>query len=204
VSHDETKRHLRLTNVLLDDAIIQQSVILKLAEPEQWDLHYLQDYLHTKEMGPLALMGSDAGVWGSADDRDSYKPDLVALRPRTERDAFSVWAARKAVGSLFTYLFSRFVKPSPVNGLWGIEDTIVYRVTYGITSIMASMIPIVSIVVLYYVDSMPARLATIAAFNILVSLCLMLLAGAKRAEIFAVTAAYVKPSPSYSCERSLR
>jgi hypothetical protein len=180
-----------------DDALIQQSVILKLDEPEQWDLHYLQDYLQTKEMGPLALMGRDADVWGSVCDRDSYKPDLVALRPRTERDAFSMWATRKAVGSLFTYLFSRFVKPSPVNGLWGVEDTIVYRATYGITSILASMIPIVSIVVLYYVDSMPARLATIAAFNILVSLCLMLLAGAKRAEIFAVTAAYVSPSPSY-------
>jgi tetrahydromethanopterin S-methyltransferase subunit E len=177
--------------MITDHALIQQSMIMKLPEPEKWDLHYMQDYLQTTEMGSLVLLGRDATVWGSTKDRDSYKPDLVALNQRTERDAFSLWAAKKAVGRLFTHFFARFVKPSPVHGLLGIEATIVYRATYGITSMLASMIPIASIVVLYYVDSMPARLATIAAFNILISLCLMVLAGAKRAEIFAVTAAYV-------------
>jgi hypothetical protein len=39
------------------------------------------------------------------------------------------------------------------------------------------------------VHSMPARFATIAAFNVLLSVCLMGLAGAKRAEVFAITAA---------------
>jgi hypothetical protein len=178
-----------------DDALIQQSVIMKLPAPENWDLHYLQNYLASKDMGPYALMGRDAGLWGFASDRDSHKPDLVALQPRTERDAFSMWAARKAVGRLFTYCFARFVKPSRTHGLVGIEDTVVYRVTYGITSILASMIPIVSIIALYYVDSVPARLATIAAFNLLISICLMGLASAKRAEIFAITAAYVWQLP---------
>jgi hypothetical protein len=182
-------------NLLSDHALIQQSIIMKLPEAEKCDIHYMQNYLHSKEMGGLALLGRDATSWGSMDDRNSHKPDLVALKPRTDRDAFSSWAARKAVGRLFTYFFAHFVKPSPVHGLVGIEDTIVYRATYGITSIVASMIPIISIVVLYYINSMSARLATIAAFNILVSLSLMILAGAKRAEIFAVTAAYVPSSP---------
>jgi hypothetical protein len=179
-------RRLSGTHIMyIDDALIQQSVILKLPAPKQWDLHYLQNYLATKGMGPRALMGRDVELWGS------YKPDLVALQPRTERDAFSMWAAKKAVGRLFTYCFARFVKPSRTHGLVGIEDTIVYRATYGITSILASMIPVLSIIVLYYVESMPARLATITVFNLIVSICLMGLAGAKRAEIFAITAAYV-------------
>jgi hypothetical protein len=174
--------------VFTDDALIQRSKILKLSDPEKWDLHYLQNYLQTKEMGSLVLLGRDAGVWGSMEDRESHKPDLIALKSRTERDAFSMWAAKKAVGRLFTCCFARFIKPSP-NGLVGIEDTMVYRATYGITSILASMVPIVSIVVLYYVNSMPARLAIVAAFNLLISLCLMGLASAKRAEMFAITAA---------------
>jgi hypothetical protein len=78
-----------------------------------------------------------------------------------------------------------------VHGVVGYEDTTIYRITYWITSILASLILIISIVVLYLVHSMPARLGTIAGFNILVSICLMALTNAKRAEIFAITAAYV-------------
>lgn len=58
------------------------------------------------------------------------------------------------------------------------------------TSILASVIPIASIAVLYYVQSMPARFAIIAAFNILVSVCLSGFTNAKRSEVFAVTAAF--------------
>jgi hypothetical protein len=36
---------------------------------------------------------------------------------------------------------------------------------------------------------MPGRLGIIAVFNVLVSICLMGLANAKRAEVFAITAA---------------
>ncbi|KAI0617669.1 hypothetical protein TUN199_10331 [Pyrenophora tritici-repentis] len=57
-------------------------------------------------------------------------------------------------------------------------------------SILASLIPIASIVVLCFVSSMPARLGTIAGFNVLVSICLMAFAGAKRAEVFAISAAF--------------
>jgi hypothetical protein len=136
-------------------------------------------------MGPLALLGDDAAVWGSMSQRNSYKPDLVALKPRVKKDTFSVWAAENGTR------FARFMKPSPVHGVGGYEDTIIFRITYWITSILASLILIASIVVLYFVHSMPARLGTIAAFNILVSVCLMGLTNAKRTEVFAITAAYV-------------
>ncbi|KAH7390763.1 hypothetical protein DE146DRAFT_766817 [Phaeosphaeria sp. MPI-PUGE-AT-0046c] len=173
-----------------DHALIQQSMILKLPAPNPSELHYLQNYLETDSMGPNALLGRDAGTWGSMLDRESHAPDLVALKVRAHKDALSTWAAKKVVGRLFTRCFARFVKPSPVHGLVGVEDSLVYRATYGFTSLLASMIPIASIVVLYYVNSMPARLATIAAFNLFISVCLMGLANAKRAEIFAISAAF--------------
>lgn len=169
-------------------------MILKLPDPNATDLHYLQNYLETDSMGPLALLGRDASTWGSMLERDAHAPDLVALKVRAEKDALSTWAAKKVVGRLFTCCFKRFVKPSPGHGLVGVEDTLVYRATYGFTSLVASMVPIASIVVLYYVDSMPARLATIAVFNLFISICLMGLAKAKRAEIFAISAAYVNDS----------
>lgn len=81
------------------------------------------------------------------------------------------------------------MKPSPIHGVIGYEDSTIYYITYWITSILASLIPIASIVLLYCVNSMRARLGIIAAFNVLVSICLMGLTNAKRVEVFAITAA---------------
>ena len=152
-------------------------------------MDHIQDYLQTDAMGPLALTGDDAEVWGSMKYRKSHKPDLIALCPRAKKDPFSRWAAESTIMNLFRCGCARFMNPSRVHGVVGYEDSTIYRITYWITSILASLIPIASIVVLYYVHSMPARLAVIAAFNVLVSVCLMGLANAKRAEVFAVTAA---------------
>jgi hypothetical protein len=169
----------------VDHALIQQSFILNYPKPADWDLHFIQDFLQSNEMGPLALIGKDAEVWGSYSERHSHSADLVTLKPRVKQDTFSVWAAETGTR------FARYMKPSPVHGVVGFEDTVVYRITYWITSILASLILILSIVVLYLVHSMPVRLGTIAAFNILVSICLMGLTNAKRTEVFAITAAYV-------------
>ncbi|EUC43052.1 hypothetical protein COCMIDRAFT_101848 [Bipolaris oryzae ATCC 44560] len=163
--------------------------ILQYPKPSSWDLHYMQDYLQTPEMGSMALTGDDATIWGSAKYRDTQKPDLITLCPREKKDAFSAWAAESTIINLFRCGCTRFMKPSRVHGVVGYEDSTIYRVTYWITSIIASLIPIASIVVLYCVHSMPARLGIIAGFNVLVSICLMALTGARRADIFAITAA---------------
>ncbi|OSS46060.1 hypothetical protein B5807_08233 [Epicoccum nigrum] len=177
---------LRIRNLLKEynQALVDQSTILNYPNPSKWDLHHLQDYLQTPEMGPLALNGEDATIWGSVLDRKSHKADLVTLRPRAKKDAFSEWAANNTIFKLW------FMKPSGVHGTVGYEDTTIYRTTYWITSVLASLMPIASILVLYCVDSMPARLWVIAIFNVLVSMCLMALANARRAEVFAITAAF--------------
>lgn len=172
-----------------DDALIQQASILKYPKPSPWDLHHMQNYLQTSEMGSNALTGDDARIWGSVLDRDSQNPDLITLCPREKKDAFSAWAAESTIINLFRCGCARFMKPSRVHGVVGYQDGTVYRVTYWFTSILASLIPIASIAVLYRVQSMSARLGIIAGFNVLVSICLMALTGAKRAEVFAITAA---------------
>jgi hypothetical protein len=105
--------------------------------------------------------------------------------PLAEKDAFSIWAAESSI--LDSLMLGRLHGLLGHRWNWGKEE--VYRITYWITSILASVIPISSIAVLYCVHSVPARLAIIALFNILVSVCLISLANAKRAEVFAITAA---------------
>ncbi|KAI4630613.1 uncharacterized protein J4E84_004703 [Alternaria hordeiaustralica] len=172
-----------------NDALAQQAQILKYPRPSTWDLHHIQNYLHSTEMGENALTGEDGDIWGSACHRESYKPDLVTLCPRAKKDAFSAWAAESTITNLFRCGCARIKKPSRIHGVVGYEDSTIYRITYWITSILASLIPIASIAVLYRVQSMTARLGIIAGFNVLVSICLMGLANAKRAEVFAITAA---------------
>ncbi|KAH3917014.1 hypothetical protein HBH56_051130 [Parastagonospora nodorum] len=183
---------LRMRELLkkYNKALIQQRRIHSFHKHATWDLHYMQNYLQTDAMGPLALTGDDAGAWGSVEHRKSHQPDLVALCPRTEMDPFSKWAADSTILNLFKCGCARLIKPSRIHGVVGYEDSTIYRITYWITSVLASLLPIASIAVLYCVHSMPMRLVVIAVFNMLVTLCLVGFTNARRAEVFAVTAAF--------------
>ena len=169
-----------------DEALIQQSQILAYPEPDKWDLDDIQKLLY--DTG-LPLKGPDATIWGTVIAPKSYSPDLVTLCPRKKEDPFSDWMAEKAVANLLRCCCLRFMKPNRIHGVIGYEDTKVMKVTYWITSILASLIPIASIIVLYFVHSMPARLGVIGAFNLLISVCLSAFTNAKRSEVFAITAA---------------
>jgi hypothetical protein len=138
-------------------------------------------------MGPHVLSGYDAYIWGS--NNKPPEPDLITLRPRKKKDRFSKWAEENALSKLVRCGCAPLLTVSRTLGVVGYDDETIYRITYWITSIVASLIPIASIAILYCVQSMPVRLGIIAIFNVLVSVCLMGLANAKRAEVFAITAA---------------
>jgi hypothetical protein len=185
--------------MVLDDFLVQQSTILQYAEPGDWDLHHIQNYLQLPEMGQCALEGPDSVIWGSVADRKSHKPDLITLRPRAREDPFSKWAAENTIFNLFKCGCARFIKPSRKHGVISYKDSTIYKITYWITVILAALIPIASIAVLNEVQSMPARLAIIAAFNVLISICLIGFADAKRDQVFAINAAYVYFAQNLSC-----
>jgi hypothetical protein len=55
----------------------------------------------------------------------------------------------------------------------------------------ASMLPILAIVILYFIQSMSRRLGAIAAFTFIFSAVLGVFSNGRRIEIFAATAGYV-------------
>jgi len=140
-------------------------------------------------MGPLALEGEDAYFWGSKAGPHDFKPDIIALKERQKLDTFSRWIAERAM--TFIACLGKYRKPDKIHGEVVIYDSSILRATFWITSIIASMIPIASIVVLLHLHSQAARLGAIAGFNALISLCLNIFTEAKRTDCFAVTAAYV-------------
>lgn len=54
-----------------------------------------------------------------------------------------------------------------------------------------------SIIVLYFVKSMPTRLGLVAAFTALFSIALAIVTQARRTEVFAATAASVYPGTAF-------
>lgn len=173
---------------MTDEALVQQAQILAYPEPDRCDLTYVQNFLHHKEALGLSLRGPDAKVWGSVSEPKKHSPDLITLCPRQKEDPFSGWVVEKAISNLFRCGCARFMKPSKIHGVIGYEDVKVLKITYCLMSILASLIPIASIVVLYTVHSMPARLSIVGAFNVLISICLVAFTNAKRSEVFAITA----------------
>lgn len=181
--------HPFLTLFTTDAALIQQSQIAKLQPPGPFDSGFLQRFMASPEMGPYALSGIDSDVWGSIVHPSGHSPDLVTILPRHNEDIFSRWLTEKGVMKLYRLGLHKLLRPSTVHGMAGLEDTTVLRLTYLLTTVLASLLPIASIVVLYSVQSIKTRLLAMGAVNLVVSFCLVALTKARRAEVFGVAAA---------------
>lgn len=158
-----------------------------IVPPNEYDLFNVQDFLGSEQMGPLAMEGEDAYFWGSVAARDDFKQDIITLKQRQKGDAFSTWVAERAM--IIIKCLGKRLKPSAAHGEAVIFDSSIQKVTYWVTSIVAGMLPIASVVVLFHLKSQLARLGAIAAFNVLITLCLNIFTNATRTDCFAVTAA---------------
>jgi hypothetical protein len=67
------------------------------------------------------------------------------------------------------------------------EDARLKAIIEVISTVISSMLPITSIIILYFVRSLPARLGIILGYTALFSIALAILTKARRVEIFAAT-----------------
>jgi hypothetical protein len=168
---------------------MRHASLCQMLSPDEYDLKDIQHFLGSEKMGPLCFKGDDAYIWGSKPLPKTYSPDLIALKPRANEDTFSRWIAERAI--LLIRIFGRCLTPSSKHRTVLIYDSIIMRVTFWITSVIASMVPIASIAVLLHLHTQAAKLGAIAGFNVLITVCLSVFTEAKRTDCFAVTAAYV-------------
>jgi hypothetical protein len=69
------------------------------------------------------------------------------------------------------------------------RDSYFHLIANVIGTLISSLIPIVSVVVLYFITEMPMRLAMVGLFTAIFSIALSLVTSGTRVEIFAATAA---------------
>jgi hypothetical protein len=173
---------------VIDDAVIQQSIISCLADPNRHDLRSLQDWLERPNMGNLALIGKDRDIWGASNEPISPNMDLLALNSGGENDPFSIWFTQKFISWFHYILWHRMKKPDDTeSGIVSYEDTTVQKCISHITIIIASSLPILAIAVLYCVGAMNARLGLMALFTVVFTTCLSFFTNATRVEIFIST-----------------
>lgn len=174
-----------------DEALLLQQRILAMKSPDPSDIRYMQDLLQHASMGPLALIGDDALVWGTASKSKDHAADLITLRPRHEADFFSKWLAANAIKVITKCGVSRWWKNDPVNGTFSYTDSSIFRITFWIASILASLLPVLFLAALQHTSLHMSRMGTIIACNVLLSACLGLFTEARKVDIFAVIAVYV-------------
>lgn len=164
------------------------SILHKIKAPDRFDLHDIHMFLQSDEMGPPYLSGEDKDTWGKRDHPNDHPPDLVGVYPRLNEDTFSRVVAERAI-HLFKCGLGRLTRGNKHLGRRVYYDSTVLKFTFGMTSGLAALLPIASILVLINLHSLKAQLWTVAAFNVLISVCLTLFTDAKRTDAFAVNAA---------------
>ncbi|EGU82709.1 hypothetical protein FOXB_06764 [Fusarium oxysporum f. sp. conglutinans Fo5176] len=184
----EAKEMLELVNQLrvkikeYHEALDLQSKISQLNGPDHRALKVARNELHG---GPLKRDGHKPNpiLGGRGKDYLDEAEDLVSLKAPAAVDPLSkllraYWPGREELSRDGRRRISRFDERS-------------ITITVALFNILLAMVLLVgSISSLYYVKSPPAILGTICGFTILFALSVGLITNAKRAEIFAGSAAY--------------
>jgi hypothetical protein len=171
-----------------DKTLLKQHRLHQIPGPDRFDLEDVQALLYSDAMGPGTLTGEDGTVWGHPDTPRVHSPNLIGVCPREDVDTFSRIISQNAI-HLFRCGLARLKRADPHLGKHVYYDRTVMLLTKWMTSILASLLPVASILVLVKLQSQEAKLWTVAAFNVLLTICLTMTTKAKRAEVFAITAA---------------
>ncbi|KAH7324039.1 hypothetical protein BKA65DRAFT_406916, partial [Rhexocercosporidium sp. MPI-PUGE-AT-0058] len=167
--------------------IFQESAAIRRGQPDRTRLKFLVTWIQDVRMGYVHLLGSDSDIWSKAEVLD-----MVTLQAPTADNLFTTWISESAIPA-FHRLLGRFWRPESDEHL---RNTVLYgdssliRLTKLFTTVLACLLPIISIVILYIVDSMSKRLGIIGALTAAFSLCMGLVTSASMADIFAATAAF--------------
>lgn len=134
----------------------------------------LQDY----------LLGRDSSVW-----KDS-KDDLVSLNPVYDFDHVTEWFIRYGLTWYHRFIGHRLKNTANADAnLYHYNDAHLELPVHILSTTLASLLPILAIVILYLVKDTAKRLGLIAAFTAVFAVCLAVVTKARRVDVFSTTAA---------------
>lgn len=138
-------------------------------------------------MGNFPLRGPDQHSWSL-----EHTEDLLCLQRREKLDPFSRWVSVTFIPFFHNVLGKRFrstIAEDPESGIVEYSDTHITGFVKVLGTVVASVLPISSIVALYFVRNILVRLGLIIIFTALFSLAMAIFSGARQVEIFAASSA---------------
>jgi hypothetical protein len=152
------------------------------------------------------IIGRDNTLWET-----STPSDLIVLSPLEAPDPLAAFFLRRVSFAWLKLLDWWYQTPKHPNSqrarFWGLvgrnvktpvdeeanyfefKDATFVRAADALGSVIASLLLVVSILVLYFVTSIPVRLGIVAIFTTVFSLSLVLIISARKMEVFAGTTA---------------
>ena len=156
----------------------------------------MQKWYGSRDLAYFPLIGPDSEIWARRPVKwkaglegparvSEHASDLIAINGRSsDLDRTTDFLAEKLVPHWHEKVANRFH-----NDIRTYRESTIYRLTSIIATALSSLLPIISIVVLYIVHDMAARLGIIAGFTVAFSMALSIITTANRVENFATTAA---------------
>ncbi|KAI1870311.1 uncharacterized protein JN550_005239 [Neoarthrinium moseri] len=166
--------------------LLKQVEICNLERPSSVDLRTLRNWLERPSMGAFPIRGLDLNAW---DDED----DLVAIKPRLSPDPLSRWVNDVVFPLIHRFCGEKIKDPEAAglgDGIYNYRESLLAGLVKVVTTVVASLLPLLSIVVLFMIESDEMKLGVIVAFSALFSLALASMTNARRIEIFAATSAF--------------
>ncbi|KAL9081586.1 MAG: hypothetical protein Q9159_007234 [Coniocarpon cinnabarinum] len=158
----------------------------KSASATSRDLHNLKDWLRSPTEGNQFLTDREADIY-----QNSNQEDLITLAPPDkQQDPFTsfiegrlldayhlIWGHRRGIGISNT-TFRDYGKAR------------LERLSRSISAVVASLLPTLAILILYFIQRMLVRIGLVIVFTSMFSLALAFFTAGSTAEIFAATAAF--------------
>jgi hypothetical protein len=135
--------------------------------------------------GVSFLRGLELQTWDA-------ETSFVTLDPTPEdEDAFSKWLTPTLINFYHWLWRGRYVDPDIENqdGLYDYRNSKLTKVSRAIATVLASALPIVAILALYFILSLPKRIYVMIGFTVLFAAAIFIFTPANRVEIFASTSA---------------
>ncbi|KAK4664667.1 uncharacterized protein QC763_0073080 [Podospora pseudopauciseta] len=153
---------------------------------------YSQDWLRDFRGGSSFLQSNEAFTWADPNP-SSY---LCLSAPVKETDPFTAFITEKILKT-YRHLLGRRINTGQAvdtdTGHTLYSPSRISKASSLITTVLASTLPVLTILVLNGLDSTDARIGVTAGFTVLLTLVIAVFNDAKRIEVFAATATYVDP-----------
>ena len=170
------------THLMLDKALQAQAWLQSLENPPKHVPETVRKVLRWNVNLRSSISEVDVEYLDS-----KYSRDMISLTPGPNRETFSRFLIDKLSWVL---LSSEARQELRQTGFTVLSDNRVRRTTRVVAVVLASILPVLSIVILYYVHSSNIRIGLIIVFSTLFSGVVALVSDARNVEIMAATAAY--------------